>query len=73
MRLPPGRARAFEAAGKQGCEPLSYVRLIVCVFIYAVYFVNLMKYLPTLIGGVIDMGTGVYSTVNPPKKEKGGD
>lgn len=54
-------------------EPLSYVRLIVCVFIYAVYFVNLMKYLPTLIGGVIDMGTGVYSTVNPPKKEKGGD
>lgn len=54
-------------------EPLSYVRLIVCVFIYAVYFVNLMKYLPTLIGGVIDMGTGVYSTVNPLKKEKGGD
>lgn len=54
-------------------EPLAYVRLIVCVFIYAVYFVNLMKYLPTLIGGVIDMGTGVYSTVNPPKKEKGGD
>lgn len=54
-------------------EPLSYVRLIVCVFIYAVYFVNLMKYLPTLIGGVIDMGTEVYFTVNPPKKEKGGD
>ena len=52
-------------------EPLSYVRLIVCVFIYAVYFVNLMKYLPTLIGGVLDMGSGVYSAVSPPRK--GGD
>lgn len=54
-------------------EPLSYVRLIACVFIYVVYFVNLMKYLPTLIGGVMDMGTGVYSAVNPPKKSKGDD
>ena len=52
-------------------EPLSYVRLIVCVFIYVVYFVNLMKYLPTLIGGVLDMGSGVYSAVSPPRK--GGD
>lgn len=54
-------------------EPLSYVRLIACVFIYVVYFVNLMKYLPTLIGNVMDMGSGVYTAVNPPKKSKGDD
>ena len=26
MRLPPGRARAFEAAGKQGCDCVSWSR-----------------------------------------------
>lgn len=54
-------------------EPLSYVRLIACVFIYAIYFVNLMKYLPTLIGNVMDMSGSVYTSVNPPRKGKGGD
>lgn len=54
-------------------EPLSYVRLIACVFIYAVYFVNLMRYLPTLIGNVADMGRSVYTVVNPPKKNGKGD
>uniref|UniRef100_UPI0022E3946B hypothetical protein n=1 Tax=Enterocloster aldenensis TaxID=358742 RepID=UPI0022E3946B len=26
MRLPPGRARAFEAAGKQGCDCVAWSR-----------------------------------------------
>lgn len=45
-------------------QPLYYVRLIACIFIYVVYFVNLMKYLPTLIGGVLDCTGRVISATS---------
>ena len=52
-------------------EPLHYVRIVVCAFIYILYFVNFMRYLPTLIGNVMDMTSSVSAVVNPAKK--GGD
>ncbi len=54
-------------------EPLYYVRIIACIFIYLIYFVNLMKYLPTLIGNVADMSGRVSSYANPSKPKSGGD
>lgn len=48
-------------------EPLYYVRIVVCVFIYVVYFVNLAKSLPKLLGNVLDVTDSVSSAV------KGGD
>lgn len=54
-------------------EPLYYVRIIACIFIYLIYFVNLMKYLPTLIGNVADMSGMVSSYANPSKPKSGGD
>ncbi len=48
-------------------EPLYYVRIVVCVFIYVVYFVNLAKALPKLLGNVLDVTDSVSSSV------KGGD
>lgn len=47
-------------------EPLYYVRLVVYIFVYIVFIVNVMKYLPTLIGGVTDM----YSSVSSKEKKR---
>lgn len=44
-------------------EPLYYVRIVVCVFIYVVYFVNLAKALPKLLGNVLDVTDSVSSAV----------
>lgn len=42
-------------------EPLYYVRIVACAFLYLTYFVKLAKYLPKLIGGVLDMSEEVTS------------
>ena len=50
-------------------EPLYYVRIVVCAFIYILYFVNLMRYLPTLIGNVADMASSVSSVSKLSRKD----
>ena len=50
-------------------EPLYYVRIVVCAFIYILYFVNLMRYLPTLIGNVMDMTSSVSAVSKLSRKD----